>query len=98
MQQLLGDSVGLKPDSRFLCKLFLQRLPYHVGMVLAAAGDMSLEALAQLADKVMEVATYTILAVHVPSLAPELGGTATGRGRATTQPGRSTTGTGCSLL
>ena len=46
MQQLLGDAAGPKPDDKFLCKLFLQRLPSLVRMVMASAGEMSLEALA----------------------------------------------------
>ncbi|XP_064485914.1 uncharacterized protein LOC135398443 [Ornithodoros turicata] len=55
MRQLLGD----RPDSAviddsLLRQLFLQRLPANVCMVLAAAGTMSLNDLANLADKVME--------------------------------------------
>ena len=69
MQQLLGDSTGPNPDNRFLRELFLQRLPNKVWMVLASAGDMSLEDLAQLADKIMEVATPTVSAVHISPLA-----------------------------
>ncbi len=41
-------------------------------MVLASAGDMSLEALAQLADKIMEVASPTLSAVHISPLASEV--------------------------
>ena len=52
MQQLLGDAAGPNPDNKFLRKLFLQCLPSQVRMVLASAGEMSLEALAQLADKI----------------------------------------------
>ena len=72
MQQLLVNSAGPNPDNRFLRELFLQRLPNHVRMVLASAGDISLEALAQLADKIMEVATPTLSAVHVSPLASEV--------------------------
>ena len=72
MQQLLGDSTGPNPDNRFLRELFLQRLPNNVRMVLASAGDMSLEDLAQLADKIMEVATPTVSAVHISPLASEV--------------------------
>ena len=67
MQQLLGDSAGPEPDSSFLRELFLQRLPGSVRMVLASTGNaMSLEALAQMADKIVEVATPTISAVNGP--------------------------------
>ena len=57
MQQLLGDAAGPNRDSSFLRELFLQRLPSHVHMVLALSGEMLLDALAQLTDNVMEVAT-----------------------------------------
>ena len=72
MQQFLGDSAGPNPDNKFLRELFLQRLPSNVRMVLASAGDMSMEALAQLADKIMEVATPTVSAVHISPLATEV--------------------------
>ncbi|XP_064469681.1 uncharacterized protein LOC135384407 [Ornithodoros turicata] len=70
MRQLLGD----RPDSAviddsLLRQLFLQRLPANVCMVLAAAGTMSLNDLANLADKIMEMAPPQIAAVasHPPS-------------------------------
>ncbi|XP_064485182.1 uncharacterized protein LOC135397508 [Ornithodoros turicata] len=70
MRQLLGD----RPDSAviddsLLRQLFLQRLPPNVCMVLAAAGTMSLNDLANLADKIMEMAPPQIAAVasHPPS-------------------------------
>ena len=72
MQHLLGNSAGPNPDNRFLRELFLQRLPNHVRMVLASVGDMSLEALAQLADKTMEVTTPTVSAFHISPLASEV--------------------------
>ena len=72
LQQLLGDSAGPNPDNRFLCELFLQCLPNHVWMVLASASDMSLKAMAQLANKIMEVATPTVSAVHISPLASEV--------------------------
>ncbi len=57
MQQLLGDKMN-STDASFLRELFLQRLPSNVRMLLAATGDskMDLPELAQLADKIMEVA------------------------------------------
>jgi hypothetical protein len=57
MQQLLGDRPGLV-DGSFLQELFLQRLPPSVRMVLASTPSATtLENLAEMADKIMEVAT-----------------------------------------
>ena len=56
LQQLAGDTPGL-PDDKFLRELFLQRLPSNVRMVLASTrDDTDIEDLAQLADKIVEVA------------------------------------------
>ena len=65
MQQLLGDELGTADDANsFLRELFLQRLPANVRMVLASADDsMDLRKLADMADKVMEVATPTVAAL-----------------------------------
>ena len=76
MQQLLGNRAGMTDDS-FLRELFLQRLPPNVRMVLASTPDgTGLVQLADLADKVMEVASPTagsIAAVTTPStLATEI--------------------------
>ena len=73
LQQLLGDTAGPNPDNTFLRELFLQRLPGHVRMVLASSGDMPLEALATLADKVMEVASSSISSINVAPLTSEVG-------------------------
>ena len=60
MQQLLGDRPGMM-DETLLREHFLQRLPPNVRMVLASTpDDTGLEKLADLADKVMEVATPTV--------------------------------------
>ena len=72
MQQLLGDAAGPNPDNSLLRELFLQRLPNQVRMVLASAGEMTLEALAQLADKVMEVVSPTISSVSATPQTPEV--------------------------
>ena len=65
MQQLLGDTPGLT-DSSFLRELFLQRLPANVRMVLASASNtVPLTELAQLADRIVEVATPSVSAVKV---------------------------------
>lgn len=56
MKHLLGTHSHAMDDT-LLRELFLQRLPSNVQMVLATAAAMDLQALAALADKVMEVAT-----------------------------------------
>ena len=75
MQQLLGDRPGMM-DETLLRELFLQRLPPNVRMVLASTPDgTGLEKLADLADKVMEVATPTVGVASVnapPTLATEV--------------------------
>lgn len=64
MQQLLGDKAN-NTDGAFMRELFLQRLPSNVRMVLASTPDTgSLDDLAQLADKIMEVATPSVSSVH----------------------------------
>ena len=72
MQQLLGDTAGPNRDNSLLRELFLQRLPGHVRMVLASSGEMTLDALAQLADKVMEVSSPSVSAVNVAPLTSEV--------------------------
>ena len=67
MQQLLGDKAS-SADSSFMRELFLQRLPANVRMVLASTPDTTdLDDLAQLADKIVEVAIPSVAAVHTPS-------------------------------
>ena len=59
----------------FLRKLFLQRLPSNVRMTLAPSGsDLTLEKLADKADRIVELATPTIGAVHThpPQASPEM--------------------------
>ena len=54
MKQLLGDNAPLMGD-KLLTQLFIQRLPPNLRMVLASSSDdLSIEALARLADKMME--------------------------------------------
>ena len=68
MQQLLGDRTAMMDES-FLRELFLQRLPSNVRMVLASTPDTTgLAQLADLADKVMEVAAPpgTVAGVTTP--------------------------------
>ena len=64
MQQLLGEK-ATNTDAAFMRELFLQRLPSNVRMVLASTPDTgNLEDLAQLADKVVEVAVPSVANVN----------------------------------
>lgn len=68
MHQLLGDKLSSADANSFLRELFLQRLPPNVRMVLASADPATeLGKLAEMADKVMEVAAPTIAQVNVPT-------------------------------
>ena len=59
MHQLLGDKTVM--NDSFLKELFLQRLPANVRMVLASSpANTPLESLAELADRVVEVAAPTM--------------------------------------
>ncbi|KAL3170139.1 hypothetical protein MRX96_015195 [Rhipicephalus microplus] len=53
---LLGPRCISTTDSTFIHKLFLQRLPTQVQMLLVSASSQNLSELATLADKAMEVA------------------------------------------
>ena len=62
LQQPVGDTPGT--DGAFLRELFLQRLPNNVRMVLASTrGETSIDELAQLADKIIEVAVPQVASV-----------------------------------
>ena len=62
LKQLAGDTPGA--EGVFLRELSLQRLPTNVRMVLASTrGDTTIEELAQLADKIIEVAVPEVAAV-----------------------------------
>ena len=65
MQQLLGDHLGAGAEmNAFLKELFLQRLPANVRMVLASTDPATdLAKLADMADKIVEVASPTIAAI-----------------------------------
>ena len=72
MQQLMGGK-AVTDDQSFVRQLFLQRLPPNVRMVLASTkDDEDLESLASLADKVMEVASPAVNAVHTTELSIEV--------------------------
>ena len=63
MQQLLGDKATAL-DLSIMRELFLQCLPTNVRLILASTAEaISLQELATLADKVMEVATPTVATV-----------------------------------
>ena len=65
MQHLLGDR--LRFDASFLRELFLQRLPPNVRTVLASSPEVTtLDQMAEMADKVMEVASPSIAALSKP--------------------------------
>ena len=61
MRQLLGGKAPF--DSLLLCKLFLQQLPSNVQMILASADKMSIDKLAEMADRIMNMATAIVPAV-----------------------------------
>ena len=62
MRQLWCGGDG---DDTILRELFLQRLPNNVRMVLAPSGnDITLDNLAEMADRILEVSTPTVTAVH----------------------------------
>ncbi|XP_065192497.1 uncharacterized protein LOC135823581 [Sycon ciliatum] len=66
LRQLRGDS---PIDPSFLKELFVQRLPPNVQMVLASApGSLDLEALAEMADRVVEVARPPAVSSVEPSV------------------------------
>ena len=71
IQQLLGDK-ATNTDLSFLRELFLQRLPSHVRMVLASSDTTDLDKLAQLADKIVEVATPQVNATMTTSTSSEI--------------------------
>lgn len=62
MQQLLGDRPD-RVEEPIIRELFLQRLPNNVRMILSASEMTSTEALARMADKIMEVNTPGIAAL-----------------------------------
>ncbi|XP_064479203.1 uncharacterized protein LOC135392419 [Ornithodoros turicata] len=69
MQQLLGDRAS-SLDESILRELFLQRLPNTVRMILTTSSSVSLEALAEMADKMMDIAPPTVCAISPQPSAP----------------------------
>lgn len=74
MQQLLGNQPELIGGSgAFLRELFLQRLPGNVRVVLAATDEsLTIDKLAELADRIVAVATPSVSAVSTPQLTTEV--------------------------
>jgi len=67
MQQLVGNTPGFA-DGALLRELFLQRFPATVRMVLASANSSTpLAELAQMVDKIVEVAVPSFSAFQTPS-------------------------------
>ena len=64
-QQLLGDRHATFNQS-LLRELFLQRLPSHVRMILAANTELALPAAVDLADHLMDIITPTVAVVSPP--------------------------------
>ncbi|KAH8019026.1 hypothetical protein HPB51_015652 [Rhipicephalus microplus] len=59
MRKLMSDNTT-STDENLLRKLFLQRLPGNLQMVLATASTLDFNSLASLVDKVLEVATPSV--------------------------------------
>ncbi|KAH6931285.1 hypothetical protein HPB50_023484 [Hyalomma asiaticum] len=62
MRQLLRSS-DVDSNGALFRELFLQRLPQSTRLVLAAAGDLTLDRLAQLADRVHDATSATVAAL-----------------------------------
>ena len=62
MQQLLGGKAPF--NSLLLRELLLQRLPSNVQMILALADEMSIDKLAKMTDRIIDVATPIVTAVN----------------------------------
>ena len=71
MRQLLGD-IPTASYRRLLRELFLQRLPSNICVVLDSVdADETLEDIAQLADKIVDISPSTVSALTPPT---EVGG------------------------
>ncbi|XP_064475096.1 uncharacterized protein LOC135389062 [Ornithodoros turicata] len=70
MQQLLGDR-ATSLDASIVRELFLQRLPSNVRLILTSSEGITLEALAQLADKIMDNMSLPMSAPALSSISSE---------------------------
>ena len=68
-------------DSSLLRELFLQRLPANVQMILASADLMTQDKLAEMADRMIDIATPTISFVSISSEGGDFRKNYSGRGR-----------------
>lgn len=68
MRQMLGER-PTEGHSALLRELFLQRLPLNMRIILAAAGDVSLDKLAEMADRMAEHVLPAVSSVASPSSA-----------------------------
>ncbi|CAN8017174.1 unnamed protein product [Ixodes persulcatus] len=59
MRQPLGDRAASFDDT-ILRELFLQRIPSDARLILATSSDISLDCLAELADKILNIAVPTV--------------------------------------
>ncbi|KAH8020302.1 hypothetical protein HPB51_000272 [Rhipicephalus microplus] len=67
MRQLLGDTSGAQ-EEKLLRELFLQRLPQSMVPVLVAAGDVPVDTLAEMADRVADYSrAHSLNAVTIPT-------------------------------
>ena len=66
MQQLLGGKAPFHIS--LLCELYLQLLPANVQTILVSANEMSIDKLAELADRIMDVATPFVTTVSASTL------------------------------
>lgn len=71
MRQLVGSNTSLVPES-LLKQIFIPRLPTHVQVILTANESLSLDAAAEMADKVMDVIGPQIHAVTATDDVSEL--------------------------
>lgn len=72
MQQLLGDRASVT-DIAVLREFFLQRMPSNVRVVLVSTPETTdLQQLAELADKVVDVAVPSVSAIQTPQLTTEV--------------------------
>ena len=68
MQQLLGDSACPQPDNSLLRKLFFQQLP--ATFAVSYGDTVSLDTLADMADKMLEVAPSTVSSLTYAAVPP----------------------------
>lgn len=63
MKQLIGTNAGLVSDD-LLKQLFVQRMPTQAQVVLASSDNLTLDKMAEMADKIVEVVSPQISAIQ----------------------------------